>query len=291
MRRSIFILLALLAPCAGEAVGGITAAAIDCGGQRIVGGNYTIDGSIGGIGGITSNASAVSTLKAGYLGQLTEVTNLAIVASPASVNEGGGSQLGGVARLDDGTLTLLTGTDVVWSAPVYPIGSISAGGVATALTVYADTPASGSGSYLGVTGSWAFLVLNSNPDNYGLYAGDQIPDAWQIRYFGTTNPLGQAGATNAGRNNLYSYIADLDPTNPASVFGIVAVSNLPPNRVVYFLPASTARVYALQYGTNLMSGSWSNVTLMTNWGNGGVFWLSDTNAMSPRFYRVGVQVP
>ena len=44
--------------------------------------------------------------------------------------------------------------------------------------------------------------------------------------------------------------------------------------------------------TNLLvPGSWTNVTDVTNWGNGGVLWLNDTNGGSPRFYRIGVRVP
>ena len=44
--------------------------------------------------------------------------------------------------------------------------------------------------------------------------------------------------------------------------------------------------------TNLLvPGSWTNVTDVTNWGNGGVLWLNDTNGGSLRFYRIGVRVP
>jgi hypothetical protein len=92
-------------------------------------------------------------------------------------------------------------------------------------------------------------------------------------------------------NNLDEYIADTDPTNPASCFAIVALSNQPPSQWVFF-PSSSNRVYALQWRTNLMSGAWTNLPGATpTTGNGGLFWLSDTNAASPRFYRVGVRVP
>lgn len=270
----------------------LQATAIDSGGQRASSASYRNDGSIGGIGGVSSNAGGGQTVKSGYVGQLTDVTNLTVTATPGTVNEGGTSQLNGLAGLDDATVVVVEGSNIVWRAPVYPIAAVGSAGVATAAQVYADASATATGNYLAVSGSGLLLVVDSNPDNWGLYAIDQIPDWWQCRYFGTNDPLGRASATNVtGQNNLYAYIADLVPTNPAAAFEIVAVSNHPPSRVVYFLPASTARVYGLQYSTNLLSGSWTNLTPLTNWGSGGLSWLSDTNAASPRFYRIGVQVP
>jgi hypothetical protein len=123
--------------------------------------------------------------------------------------------------------------------------------------------------------------------------GDGMPDAWEALY--DLNPTNPADATVYGDsdplNNLDEYIADTDPTNPASCFAIVALSNQPPSQWVFF-PSSSNRVYALQWRTNLMSGAWTNLPGATpTTGNGGLFWLSDTNAASPRFYRVGVRVP
>jgi len=116
------------------------------------------------------------------------------------------------------------GREIVWLTPVYPVGSINSNGLAATAPVYADTAACVTGVFLGVTGSESFWC-DSNPDNYGIYAGDQIPDSWQVRYFGVDNPLGVAGATNCnGQNNLCAYTADLNPTNPTSLFCIEAIS-------------------------------------------------------------------
>jgi len=51
-------------------------------------------------------------------------------------------------------------------------------------------------------------------------------------------------------------------------------------------------MYRLEWTTNLIAGPWTNspgVPAVS--GNGGLFWLNDTNPVSSRFYRVGVQVP
>ncbi len=83
----------------------------------------------------------------------------------------------------------------------------------------------------------------------------------------------------------------MNPTNPASHLKIVTISNQVPNRVVYFTLASSNRVYALQYSTNLVTGVWTNVIPVSNLGNGGTYWLSDTNSTVLHYYRVVVQLP
>jgi len=124
--------------------------------------------------------------------------------------------------------------------------------------------------------------------------GDGMPDTWEALY--GLNPTNPADATAYGDsdplNNLDEYIADTDPTNPASCFSIVAMSNQPPSQWVFF-PSSSNRVYALQWRTNLVSGVWTNLPGVTNvCGDGHLFHLVDTNpAAAGIFYRVGVQVP
>ncbi len=265
----------------------------DAGGLCAVSENYRIDGSIGAIGGVSVKDGEAETLKAGYIGQLTEISRVVVTATPGSVNEGETAQLSGIAELDDTTVAVLGGGEIAWREPASPVASLSAGGLAAAAAVYADTPAVVTGCYLNVTGQGAFLVLDVDPDNFGLYADDLLPDWWQVHYFGTNNPLGLADAINiTGRSNRYSYTADLDPTDPASVFEIVAISNQPPNRVIVFRPTSTNRVYRLLYASNLVSGVWTNLPGQTPVpGLPGQMSLSDTHGAEALFYRVEVQVP
>ena len=298
MKRNLFFALVLLASLATAAWAGrtggaydIRAESVDNGGRTVASANYSIDGSLGAIGGVATGT--VAALKAGYVGQLTDVTGLSVTATPASVNEGATTQLGGAAVMDDATITPLAPGETVWLAASPAVTGINGSGLLTAGTVCTATWVRVDGACLGVTGTARVLVLNSDPDNYGIYAGDGIPDAWQVRYFGVDNPVGLASATNCtGRSNLYSYTADLDPTDPASVFEIVAVSNQPPNRVLYFKTTSAARVYRLQYSTNLVAGSWANLPgQVPAPGQAGQMSLSDTNTAAPRFYRVQVGLP
>lgn len=46
-----------------------------------------------------------------------------------------------------------------------------------------------SSANLGLSGTGIPTVINVNNDDHGSYAGDSIDDVWQVRYFGTNNPL------------------------------------------------------------------------------------------------------
>jgi hypothetical protein len=92
-------------------------------------------------------------------------------------------------------------------------------------------------------------------------------------------------------NNGQEYIADTDPTNPASYFHAFAASNLPP-WTVYFL-SSSGRVYTLNCCSNLVSAVWTNVPgAGLRLGAGGADSMQDTN-LSPKglFYRLKVELP
>jgi hypothetical protein len=198
---------------------------VDSGGRRTTSTNYTMDVSLGGIGGVSTAIAPVTVAKQGYIGQLYEVTGLTVVAAPSSVSESSNSQLSATATLDDATLLVLSGSNVNWNTPTFPIASINAFGLLTPAAVYTDTTGTVSGYYLGASNSTTLLVLDTDPDNFGIYTNDGIPDAWQVQYFGPNNPEGLAGADadGTGQNNLFKYLAGLNPTNPASILQITSV--------------------------------------------------------------------
>jgi len=109
----------------------------------------------------------------------------------------------------------------------------------------------------------------------------------------TNNELGKACSTNCtGQNNLYTYTADLNPTDPNSVLQIVAFSNQPSSRVVCFRndirqPRLSSAV--LDESRQRRVDKPAGAIPLT--GLPGGMSLSDTNAAAGRFYRVGVQVP
>lgn len=280
----------LVAACGATALAGTSFIGSFSGGGHAGGGDCSLDGSLGVIGGLATTGQ-VSLVTGGPLP--VKAKTLAVVAVPSTMPEGSTNQLSGVATLDDDTVNVLGGGDISWGAVSFPFASVNEDGVLTATNVYADSSGVVTAFYLGAHTNVHVAVLDTNRDNYGLYAGDLVADAWQVYWFGTNNPLGVADATNCtGRINRYTYTADLNPTDPSSILEIVAVSNQPPERLVRFGQTSTGRVYRLVYSTNLVNGAWTYLPDQAPMpGLAGQMSLSDTNTAAVRFYRVEVQVP
>jgi PKD repeat protein len=121
---------------------------------------------------------------------------------------------------------------------------------------------------------------------------------WQIQYFGSTNNPNAAPGVDAdgtGQNNLFKFVAGLDPTNPASVFllNIVSDTNQPNAQALQFLPMVGGRTYTPQFNTDLVNGVW--LPLATYTGpviNGNQITVTDTNPLPPQeFYRIEISLP
>lgn len=124
--------------------------------------------------------------------------------------------------------------------------------------------------------------------------GDGIPDWWEILHFnGPTNATASALASNGVNTVLEAWIADLNPTNAASVFSPITLSNAPHGQLWIVLnPTSTARVYEVSANTNLNEtpASWSIYGPMQT-GSGAVVMFTVTNDVTRRNYRASVRLP
>jgi hypothetical protein len=117
--------------------------------------------------------------------------------------------------------------------------------------------------------------------------GNGIPDSWEQQYYGTNSVNPSALAAN-GVNTIYeSYIAGLNPTNPASVLRISNFQPLASQSILQWQSAS-GRVYSVYWATNLMNGF---QPLETN-----ILWpqnsWTDTvhGAQAGSFYKINVRV-
>ena len=127
---------------------------------------------------------------------------------------------------------------------------------------------------------------------------DGIPDSWTQQYFG--HPTGQAGdrsrasddADGTGQNNLFKYVAGLNPTNPASVFlmNVTPVTGQPTQRVLTYNPVVSGRIYTPESRTNLTFGSWAALTGYSGpTTNGNQVTVTDLNAVEPqKFYHIKI---
>ncbi len=271
----------------------VPAESASAGAGQSVSASYASNGNVGDITGVSSLASPAETAKQGYVGQLYEVAAVQVATSPATVNEGAACQLSATATLDDATTLILSATEVDWSVESGPLKGISNTGLATAGNVYQDTLATAQGSYAGVTGTLGFTVNNVGTDDFGMYAGDGIPDSWQVQYFGVNNPLAAPAvdADGTGQDNLFKYTAGLNPTDPTSRF-IVTIATIPValQHTITFSPRLAGRTYTVQFSHDLRT--WSTFTGWTTVDDGQTRTMMDIDNRSARkCYRVLISQP
>ena len=241
-------------------------------------GAATINAAVSSSGTVSPGASVgVMTILSNYTQTVGGALNIELggIGSNDVLAVSGNAQLGGTLNV-----TNLNGFRPVLS---------NAFTILTAETVtgtFASTnlPALGGAFDWSVTYASTAVVLRvvNGISPYALWTQAHIPDPSQ-RYM-------DQDADGDGFNNWREYVTDTDPTNSASYFRIVAVSNLPPLRV-YFL-SSTGRVYTLNWSSNLVSGVWTNVPDQgPRYGVGGPDWMQDTNSAPVKFYRMNVNLP
>lgn len=150
-----------------------------------------------------------------------------------------------------------------------------------------------SGSYTGLftftfnETSLAYSVASAETSDSD---GDGATDAWES-YHGL-NPLGRGDALldpdGDGVNNLAEFIAGTVPVSSSSYF-VVASEAFATNGVTVSWNAVSGRTYAVFATTHLPDGAaWQVVEPFTNVAGHGAVSVTDTNAVSPRHYRVRV---
>jgi len=266
----------------------IPAETFDAAGESATCASYASSSSMGGIVGTLTAAAAGETANQGYIAQIPATTGLSLTATGASVNEGATLQVAAWEMLEDASRAAAAGKTVNWSIASGP-ASVNPTGLVTANIVYQDSAASVSGAYGGFTGTLALTVVNTNDDDFGSYAGDGLPDAWQVLYFGLNNP-NAAPALDPDRDgfsNAFEYAAALVPTNAASRFlmEIQSVPGQPSQRRIIFSPRYEGRDYAVQTSPDLTN--WSPLTSFSISDSGLQRTVTDLAATSThKFYRV-----
>jgi hypothetical protein len=239
-------------------------------------------------------ASANYSNRSGCVGQLYDVTALTLAADPASVNERASTELGASATLDDGTHLLPASSEVKWSVVSGPVTAIAAAGTAIAGTVYQNTSATVRGVYSGASATLVVTVLNLTDDDFGSYAGDGLPDNWQVANFGEGSTV--AGPTadpdGDGQTNLLEYLAGTKPTLSSSVFAvrIQLIPGQPDRKTIIFGPVVAGRTYRVLASDDLKASSWADISgALTD--TSGEIMFTDTATDMRRFYRVQISNP
>jgi hypothetical protein len=136
------------------------------------------------------------------------------------------------------------------------------------------------GATLNFNGNYTFLDANHNG----------ISDAWELYYFGevSTNRTMTTDTDQNGMSDYAKFIAGINPTNPASVFGFTSEKSLGTRAVQLQWPVVADRLYQLSTSSNLVS--WSPLTGWLQPTNNQTMTYAVTNATTaPWFYRLQVQ--
>ena len=263
-------------------------------GDVSIAGMAAISATIGLVAGISS-ASSQTVVKSGYVAQLADVTGLVLTAPQSAVVEGTAIQVAAFEVLNDATTSPVHAESVSWSVQSGPLAGISTSGLAISGNVYQDTQATVAANHLGFQATLALTVLNMGTDDFGSYAGDGLPDAWQVQYFGIDNPLAapHADASCTGQDNLFKWTSGLNPVD-GSKFMVVATP-LPgePGKMGFsFSPLVSGRTYIVEYNDTLLSDGWHALTGYSQVDNGATRTITDNTAPGDhRFYRVVIGMP
>ncbi len=273
---------------------------------------YTLDDAVGGWAQI-SEAGSGSWVKPDFCGALVDPVQLEVTSPAPSIGEGQALQLASRLRCDDGSL-LGDGFTTDWLVESGPL-SESGDGWVTGQPVYRHSNAIARASSAGLSGQTTLLVLNNHLDNYGLYAGDHVDDAWQVQHFGLDNPNGLRAADpdGDGSDNYYEFTAgtdpglasdsfaltihaegtiyyEVDPENPTNSSEVVHMSD---EAVQIGLgPLSTGRTYHVERANALLGSAWTPVTNVVVASAESALYLSYTQAETEvTFYRVIIDHP
>ncbi|MGD0061684.1 MAG: carboxypeptidase regulatory-like domain-containing protein, partial [Verrucomicrobiia bacterium] len=158
---------------------------------------------------------------------------------------------------------------------------------------------------MGATSTNATLQID-NIRFYGLESnlvdsvGDGIFDSWRAQYFPNVDPTGATtnnlscatcDADGTGQNNMFKYVAGLNPTNPASVFTlqIQNVANQPTHKNLLYGPIANGCTYVVESTTNLVGGAWTPQAVSAPLTNVNQVIVMDANATTPqKLYRVSI---
>lgn len=289
--KSISLLAAIAILTCAEASAQVTSTAALSSGGRQTGGTVVIDSSLGAFTGIASGGTA--TARHGYAGQIYDATSVGITATTTDVNENATTQLSVTSVMDDDTALPLNATDVSWSIVDGPLHSISSSGLVAAANVYTATSATVQGAFQSAVGTLGLQILNVTDDDFGNYANDNLPDPWQVQYFGdsSTNAGPTMDPDGDGQPNSFEYVAGTWPHDINSKF-LFYIGNLTSgSREIVFRPSIPGRNYTLEYRDSFSSGSFTPLTGATVSDINFARTTTDTAATDSRFYRVQITLP
>ncbi len=172
--------------------------------------------------------------------------------------------------------------DNTTNAAVFTGLSAPTGAITIVLSPYNESDVHQEYAYLGVLDLTAYASADGETDT----DGDGLPDDWESEHFGSSTAANPTHMAANGINTVReTYIAGINPTNPASTFVISDLDPLTAEHVLQWQNVS-GRVYSVYWSSNLLSGFQilqSNIT-------GGAFTDAVHQTDPSGFYRIDVEL-
>jgi hypothetical protein len=130
--------------------------------------------------------------------------------------------------------------------------------------------------------------------------GDGIPNWWRAQYFANSSATDATSCAacdmdGTGQNNLFKYVAGLDPIDPTQVFTlqIAPLHGQPNEKSLTFSPVATGRTYIPQWNTGVVNGTYNDLTGFSGpQTNGTHVTVTDQTAVQTnKFYRIHISLP
>jgi len=192
------------------------------------------------------------------------------------------------------TCTWTASVDVPWITGLTPISGSDSATLSCSVSINPNsTPRTGHITAAGLTYTVNQLGAVSS-------FNDGVPDWWREVYFetaGSTNPQSCAtcDATGTGQDNLFKYVAGLDPTNSTAIFNtlITHVPSQPGQMNLVYGPIAEGRTYTPLFSLNLTGSVWNVVSPISGpVTNGNQSAITDLNATEPaKFYHINISYP
>ncbi|MEM0966180.1 MAG: hypothetical protein AAGJ81_08550 [Verrucomicrobiota bacterium] len=290
-------LLSSLSPSLGaQSVDLLNESAVGNGGFVSDGASVNAQISFGGntVGTVSSVTTGGVQHKPNYIGQLYDITDLALSASPATIDEGETRQLAAEALLDDATTLNVATNDVQWSVFSGPLTGVNATGLASADRVFTDTLAMAQAIYFGLTEQLELTVLNVDTDNFNEYAGDGLADDWQVNFFGLPPNADAAPGANVDNDpydNETEFLTGYDPTDPNDFFTFAIVDRTGDTNTIELSKIIPGTRYGIEQSIDIgISDPWTSFSSFTTQTEVLDYQVLDKNATeTAKFYRVRIE--
>lgn len=239
----------------------------------------------------TGNNPAPLTLHSGLAGQGYRIAALNLRSDPSfDLPEGTSANMIVELETDAGTIINLPPERTELLVLSGPVTLDDTSDQLDAEFVYTRTLVTVGVGYAGLGDLDSLSVVNTGDDDFGIYAADQVDDAWQVNFFGPDNPdgVGNEDFDGDSQSNRFEFEVGTLPDDPSSTFR-VRIDRIANESHISFGPVFADRSYTILRSSSLTPASFSAVSLPTT-DDGQTRTAIDSASFSDSiFYQVSVE--